>query len=794
MMMIKIAWRNISKSKIYSAINILGLAVGLCSFMLILLYLNFELNYDKWDPELKKAYRVSLISKGDILPNTPAPLANFLKENIKEVEAATAIQPYDDYEVLLDANGKKIFQKGMVEVDSSFLQVFPYQLIVGDAKTALNAPDAVVISKDLSEKLFGPSNPIGQTIKVYNAFNVTVTGIMQKPEGPSHLYAELLMRMPYEKRNKFWSNVSYQTYIKLNAPLNQSRLDDEISRFYYDDQLKKDGKSFEAYKQTGQPTSLYTDAVADIHNFPKHGQSNFKTVTILLALAILLLLAGAINFSNLSIAKSIGRAKEVGVRKVLGSGKTRLIFQFMTEIGLQCLISLLIAILIVGLSLPYINDFFQVNLSFWQHGQNLSLIGQVSLCMLLVILLSGLYPSLFLTRFNTAKVLKGDYSTGTKGRFFRNSLIVVQFMVTGFFISVILIINGQLNYLQSKDKGFSDKQVMRIEATQKSREDNFDLVKNTLHAIPGVESIAKTTQVPADNTLDTTTYSFTVNAKEYRMSSVKVSADYFKTLQIPIIKGRLFNDSYSDQNTRSVILNETAAGRLHTDDPIGKTITYAHCDSVPMQIVGIVKDFNVLGFETAMQPVVYTIGNQACVYQSGGAILLKLNTPNIKQTVAAIDQAWKTLEPDFPLRYSFIDDNFQKLFTSYLRLQKVITFFAGIAIVIAVMGLFSLTAFFARQRSKEISIRKVLGATVFNLTALLSREFLILVLISVVVISPLAWWAMHQWLQTFTYRINLNISYFISSGILVITLALLTVSFQAIKAALANPVKNLRDE
>ncbi|MGV8878066.1 MAG: ABC transporter permease [Sphingobacteriaceae bacterium] len=790
----KFAWRSLSKSKIYNAINILGLAAGLSSFIIILLYLNYELSYDKWNPELSKAHRVSMVSNGDILPQTPAPLANFLADQVKEISAATSIQPYDDYEVLLDAGGKKIYQKGMVEVDSSFLQVFPYHLLVGNPNTALNSPNSVVISQNLSDKLFGSNNPIGQSVKIFNSFDVTVTGIMEKPSSPSHLYAELLVRVPYEKPNKHWSNVSYQTYIKLKTDVEPAQLESQLNKAYYNDQLKKDVRSFEDYKKAGQQIILYTDAVPDIHNFPKYGQTNIKTVSVLLVLAILLLVAGAINFSNLSIAKSIGRAKEVGIRKVLGSGKFQLIYQFMTEIGLQCLISLLIAILVIAGSLPYINQSFQINLNFWQQGQPAWLIAQISLCLFLVILLSGLYPSVFLTRFNTSKVLRGDYSTGEKGRLFRNSLIVVQFMVTGFFISVVLIINSQMNYLQSKDKGFSDQQVMRIQATQKSREDGFTLVKTTLNNIQGVVSVAKTTQVPADNTLDTTTYSFKLAAKAYRMSSVKVSTDYFKTLQIPLVKGRLFNDTYSDQNTRAAIINETAAKRLNVGDPIGKNITFANCDSVPMQIVGIVKDFNTLGFETAMQPVVYTIENKACMYQSGGAILLKLNSSNMQQSVTAIEQAWKSIEPDFPLRYAFIDDNFQKLFSSYLRLQKVIAFFAGIAIIIAVMGLFSLTAFFARQRSKEISIRKVLGATVFNLTALLSREFLILVLISVVVISPVAWWAMQHWLQTFTYRIQISVGYFIASGMLVILIALCTVSFQAIKAAIANPAKRLRSE
>ncbi|MEJ7680645.1 MAG: FtsX-like permease family protein [Segetibacter sp.] len=244
--------------------------------------------------------------------------------------------------------------------------------------------------------------------------------------------------------------------------------------------------------------------------------------------------------------------------------------------------------------------------------------------------------------------------------------------------------------------------------------------------------------------------------KEYRMASVKISTDYFKTLQVALVKGRLFTGEYADQNTRTAIVNETAVRKMNVTDPIGKTITFPYCDSVPVQIVGVVKDFNVHGFETTVQPAVYTIGNNACMFQSGGAILVKLNSSHMQQSIAAIEQAWKNIEPDFPIRYSFLDDNFQQLFLSYMRLQKIITFFAIIAILISVMGLFALTAFFTKQRTKEIGIRKVLGATVMHLAALISKEFIYLVLLSVLIITPIAWWAMHEWLQTFAYRINIS--------------------------------------
>lgn len=788
------AWRNLSKSKIYSVINILGLAAGLSSFIIILLYLNYELSYDKWNPELRKVYKVLLRSEAEIKPTTPAPLASFLAQNYPGVEAATSMQPSGDFETLLTANDKRIYQKGLVIADSSFLKVFPNTLIEGDAATALNQPNAVILSEELSLKLFGNNNPIGKSLKAYNALDCIVTGVMMVPETPSHLNVQMIMRNPYEKDNNFWENYSYQTYIKLKRPVAESKIDDAINRLYYNQRVKKDGISFEYYEKEVQKQALFTNAVPDIHNFPKHGSGHFTTVSVLLILAVLLLVAGAINFSNLTIAKSIGRAKEVGLRKVLGSGRKQLILQFILETAFQCLMSFCIALVVVYVALPYLNRSFDISLSFRQHVNAVPLAAQIVSCLLVVTLLSGLYPSVFLSRFNAVKVLKGDYSTGTKGRLLRNSLIVVQFMVSSFFIIATLIISVQMRYMQNKDKGFSDTQVLRIQTTQKTRDKDFDVVKTVLLSIPGVTHVTKTTTVPGDKEADSSTVNFKYAAKEYRMASVKISTDYFTALQVGLVQGRLFTEEYADQNTRTAIINETAAKKMSLPNPIGKNISFPFCDSVPVQIVGGVEDFNVHGFETAMQPVVYTIGNKACRFQSGGAILVKLTSNQMQQSVAAIEQAWKNIEPDFPIRYSFLDDNFQQLFLSYTRLQKIIVFFAVIAISISVMGLFALTAFFTRQRTREIGIRKVLGATVMHLAALVGKEFIYLVLLSFLIITPVAWWGIYTWLQTFAYRVNISWWMFFAAGSATLLIALITVGFQAIKAGLANPVKNLRSE
>jgi len=793
----KTTLRNLWKNKAYSSINILGLAIGLASFLVILLYLNHELSYDRWDPELEKVYKVSERGEEDIFETTRAPLASLLRENATQVQSATSIMAGGSFELPLSVGDRQYYQGNTLSADSLFFRVFPYTFLQGDALTALDRPNAMVISDRVAAKLFGSEDPIGKTIRVFNSFDCEVTGILQTPDKPSHLAVDLVYRAPFEKSNFHWSNQSFQTYIKTKQPLPVAGIERIVDELYYNHRIKEnEGLSYQAFRNAGHQAGLFVDAVQDLHNFPKHGDSNITTVSVLLVLATLLLLAGAINFSNLSIAASIRRAKEVGVKKVLGSSRARLFWQFMGEITFQCVIGLGLSMLLLSVMLPYFNREFGVELNFFQTGHIAPLLLQVLLSLLLITLLSGLYPAVFLSRYNTAKVLKGDYSRGTKGMALRNTLIVAQFVVAAFFIFGTVVVSRQLHYMQNRDTGFSGKQVLRIQPfMQKSRDDGFGAIRNTLLQIPGVQSVAKTTAVPGDAYMvDTSTIEFKYRGELHRMTSVKVSADYFKTMGIDLLAGRFFNDSHVDQHTRSAIVNETAAKRLGIQQASEAFITFPYCDSIPVQVVGIVRDFNVLGFEQQIQPAVYTIGNEACVFQSGGAILVKLAGDDLRKSVAAIEEAWKTIEPGFAIRHSFLDDNFQKLFASHLRLQRVVNFFGFTAIAIALMGLFALTAFLVGQRTKEISIRKVLGAGIADLGLLLGKDFMRLIAIAVLIAVPVGWWAANEWLQGFAYRISLNGWLFVSVAVGVLAVAALTVAVHTIKAAIANPVDSLREE
>ncbi len=791
---LKTTWRNLWKNRFYGGINILGLAIGLASFLVILLYLNHELNYDRWDPELEKVYKISERTDEEILENTRAPLAAFLREHEPAIAEATRISAYGDFEVLLGTGENSIYQPDFVEADSSFFRVFPYKIVQGDAAAALDRPNAAVISEAVAQKLFGKANPIGRTVRVHNGNTLEITAVMEEPAGPSHLRAAVVARNPYERSNNHWENFSFQTYVKTHRVMRVSTLEQRLDPLYYHHRLKKDEMTFQEFRAASHQAGLFVDAVQDLHNFPRHGNSNIMTVSVLLLLSTLLLIAGAINFSNLSIATSFRRAKEVGVRKVLGSSRRQLLLQFLGEVTLQCVVALCIAILIANLMLPYFSQEFNIRLHFFQSDKALSLSLQLALCLLVVIVLSGFYPALFLSRYTATRVLKGDLSRGATGIAFRNTLIVVQFTVSAFFVIGILVIDKQMHYMQTRDKGFSGEQVLRIEAIQSTRETDFETVRNELLRIPGVTQVAKTTAVPGDVLVDTTTYFFRHAGSTVRMGSVKVSADYFGTLGIQLMQGRLFNESYADQHTRSALLNETGARRLNLENPIGAVINFPHCDSIPVRVVGVVRDFNVSGFEQVIQPVVYTIGNEACIYQSAGAILVKLSGGNIGTSVAAIERAWQKIEPAFPIRYTFLDNHFQQVFAAHTRLQRIINFFGFTAVAIAVMGLFALTAFLVGQRTREISIRKVLGATIADLGLLLSKDFMKLIVLAVVLAMPLGWWAANSWLQGFTYRIRLDGWTFFLATLAILSVAALTVGIHTLKAAKANPADSLKDE
>ncbi|WP_455168491.1 FtsX-like permease family protein, partial [Aegicerativicinus sediminis] len=596
-----------------------------------------------------------------------------------------------------------------------------------------------------------------------------------------------------EKQNNHWQNFSFQTFIKYSNQIALEDLDTKINEVYVQTHLQKKGSDYEKYMASPTSETLFSERFTDLHTNPKSGDSNLPVINILLILAASLLLAGAINFSNLSLAASISKAKEIGVRKILGSANLQLFWKFFMDIFFQIILSVIIATLLVVLMLPWFKTVFNISFNLLQ-GSLLWVFAQILCILLAVATLSGLYPSIVASRYNPIQVLKGQTKQKVGSMGLRNVLIIGQFVLSGFFIVCSVVIYKQVSFMQDKDKGFNDEQVIRIQTTQNTREQNFDLTREKLMAIAGISSVSKTTTVPGDKYIDTTSNRLLWDAKTLRFNEVKISTDYFKTLDAKLISGRWLDNRYNDQHTRSTIINETAAKQMGLENPIGQVLRFQHCDSVPIEIVGVIKDFQVEGVNRPIQSTMFLIGNEACSYLSGGAIIARLSSGNPKNTLAQIENVWKTIEPDFPMRYSFLNENFQKLYAEYLRIQKVVGYFTIVALLIAVMGLFALSAFLIKQRTKELGIRKVLGASALDIFKAVSGRFILYVTIATAIAIPLGWIASSRWLQNFAYKYEINWLIFIASASILLITAIITVGLQAVKAMRENPILSLRNE
>ncbi|HEX5552783.1 MAG TPA: ABC transporter permease [Chitinophagaceae bacterium] len=791
---LKVALRNLWKNKGYAAINIGGLTIGLTCFLLLLLYLNYEFSYDRWNPQLKQVFRISQIrAGGDYLVVTPEPLGSLLQRNSPVIHHVTDVG-YWGQKTLFNIGNQGFYVDDVASADSAFFTVFPYKLLEGNPRTVLEKPGSLVLTPEVSRTLFGDEDPVGKTLKIYNSFPVTVTGIMATPKGPSAMPIKAVWVDPFLKLNNHWGAYVYKTFVLTMGPVSSNKLQAGLNKIYYDLHLKEGNKTLAQFRSEGNQDALVADAMPDLHNFSKHQKSNINTVWILFLLAVLLLVSGMVNFTNLSVACNMSRAREVGVRKVLGSSRSRLMGLFFIETVVQCIVALFLSLILTELLLPLFNSAYGLHLSLWKDYHHFNIFAQIGISLAGVVILSGIYPAVYLFHFTPAVSLKGNFSAGRKGKFFRNVLIVVQFAVSTLFIIGILIIYSQMRYMKTRDLGLQTSQLLTIQTIQDTRDKKFSLVKNMLLSIPGVESVAKTTMVPGNTEpLDTTTNQYLHAGNAYRLSAVKVSADYFNTIGVKILSGRGFSASRPVDTINSAIINESAVRKLGLENPVGAQVFPELCQARPYRVIGVVHDFHVAGFAVPVLPTIYSIANY-CPWQSGGRIIVRLDPRHISATLAGIKSAWKRIEPGHPIRYSFVDDDFAHLLLKYNRLEQLIFSFSVIAISIALMGLLAIVAFTAKQRTKEIGIRKVLGASVTDILQMLTKNFIWLVLIANIIAWPVVWLLATRWLNGFAYRIDMPVGPFVIAWVLSIVLTVVVVSLQSWKAVRASPVNALKYE
>ncbi len=795
---LKIALRNLRKTKGFSFINIAGLAIGLSCFMLIAVYVYNEMSYDKYPVNAKNIYRVNLNSTDNgnvaVYPFVDVAVGEGMKNAFPEIKASTRILQSSDY---TKYNDKQFKEQHLAYADSNFLQIFSIPLIEGNDAEALVQPHSIVITKSFAKKYFGNDEAMGKSLAVGTDGEVyKVTGVIDKVPDNSHFHFDSFMSftsLPIAKQT--WSNVGYYTYLLFNKDVNAKKLETKFPQLVTEHvvpEVQHDMGVSYAEAQKSVNTFVFTlEPLTSIHlhansNYELEPNGDIKYVYIFSALALFILLLACVNFTNLSTARAVKRAREVGIRKVLGSVKKQLVFQFLTESVLLTFFAMLCAYVMIFFLLPYFNQLANKNISF-----NSFLSYQSVLVMLLVSLaagiLAGIYPAFFLSSFNTIKVLKGSSTQGAQRSPLRSSLIVFQFFVSTALIIATLIVYQQLSFMQNKKLGYNKEQVLFLPDAdllgknqtafeQQLRQDSRVVSASITRSVPGGPIVNGTQIFPKDEN---------GKGQEIHAHIFFVDYDYLKTLDIQILQGRNFSKEFPTDSA-GIVINEAAVRDLGWagTNPIGKSIVRS--GQKEFKVVGVVNDFNYASVKQKVAPMMMMLGNNY------GGLLVKIKTDNVKGFLADLKTKWTSFNPEEPLSYNFLDDNFANLYASEQKTQQIFTAFAMLAIIIAGLGLFALSAFVIEQRSREIGIRKVLGASVQNVFLLVSKDFLLLVGIAFIISVPVSWWAMHNWLQDFAYRINISWWVFAAAGIMALLIALLTVSFQAIKAAIANPIKSLR--
>ena len=806
----KIAWRNLVKNKTFSFINIIGLASGLACFILIALYVADELSYDRFNEKAGRIYRINsdVIFGGNKLHLAVAsdPMGATLKKDYPQVE---------EFVRFFISGGSKLIKKGnefirennVAHVDSTLFDVFTIPVIAGDAKTALNEPNTVVISESAAKKYFATTDAVGKNIETDDNGSTLykVTAVIKDIPHNSHFTFDMLFSMDNVEYQ--WGNFlshNHQTYLLLKPGADHKAFEKNFPRFidkYVVPQAAQfmQIKSMDEFEKAGNKLEYSLMPLTDIHlrsdRVPElNVNGNIQYVYIFSAVALFVLLLACINFMNLSTARSASRAKEVGIRKVVGSEKNSLIKQFLTESILTTIISTVFAITIAWLCLPWFNSLSAKQLLISDLLQTRYLVFLIALP-LIVGLLSGLYPAFILSSFNPIVVLKGKLSGGLKRSTLRNVLVVGQFTTSIFLIAATIIVFRQLNYIQTKKLGFTKDQVLVVNGTG-ALGNNRDAFKNEVAKFTGVKGTTYAGYLPvagsSRNDVSFSSEAAMSSTNSVNMQVWNIDHNYIPLMEMEIIKGRNFSKDFrTDSN--ATIINETAARLLGWDDPVGKKLYTYFQDGfgntlISREVIGVVKNFHFESMKENIGPLCFRLADNYW------ATAFKVNTTDIKQLVSNIESKWKAMAPGMPFSYQFMDESFDNMYRVEQRTGKLGLTLAIIAILIACLGLFGLATYTAEQRIKEIGVRKVLGATISNIVSMLSKDFVVLVVISSVFAIPLAWWAMNRWLQDFAYRISIGWWVFAAAGIIALLIALITVSSQAVKAALANPVKSLRTE
>ncbi len=798
---LKMAYRHIVKHKFYSAINVFGLSLGIACAILILAYIGYELSYDSYNKKADQIFRI--VSKSTVsgqtseMARSPAPVGPTMKDELPEVLDAVRFSP--TVKRVFAYGDKTFFQEGVLYVDQSVFDVFSFEMIEGDPKTALEVPFTMVFTEKTALKYFGDENPVGKIVNWDNKFDYRVTGVVKDPPPNSHFTFNALASfstfIKYDPRIGSWNGGSFQTYLLLQENIDLKEFERKMKEFhekYLGAALRERGIGLETYLQPLKSIHLHSNVQYELGD-----NSDIKLIYAFWAIAVIVLLIACINFMNLATARSAGRAREVGMRKVLGARRTKLVTQFLGESFVFTLLSLGLAVLLARLLLPHFSRLVNKDIALDSFERS-SVYAVLAGIVLFVGFVAGSYPAFFLSRFKPISALRGRVSEGSRSAGFRSILVVFQFTLSIVLIICTMTVYAQHKYMQNKDLGFDKHNLLSVAIQNDEVRMGLESFKQELLNINGIEKAGLSSMVPGEM------YLFNIGTypeghardQMVRMDYFLVDYGFLDTFAIEVIQGRGFSKEITTDHTGAVMINETGAKTLGWSDPVGKTIEMPSAEGTArQQVIGVFKDIHQRSLYSVVAPtVIQYIGLKGPIENRARRLTLRLKPGDISKTLGMIEQKWKETFPSHPYFSFFLDEFFDNQHLAEQKLGNIFRIFAVLAVVIGCLGLFGLSSFLAEQRTREIGIRKVLGSSVSSIVALLCRKFFLLVAIANVLAWPVAFFAMNKWLQNFPYPVKMGVGIFVITAVFAFFIALFTVGFQAVKAARANPVDSLRYE
>ena len=790
---LKIAWRNIWKTKGFSTINILGLAVGMTACFLIALYVRFELSYDNYHTKANRIYRLvcDVKTPTETLTEesiTSGPMALNISKDFPEVENFVRITPEN---LLIRRENVKFQEASLFFADSTLLELFDFTLLEGNKRKALTEPFSIILSSSAAKKYFGKENPLGKNLLLTSdGFNAKVTGVIEDIPENSQFRADVfvsmstLAKMNNSNFDEQWGNFGFTSYLLLKPRVRATVLESKLPSYLEAKVGKEMAQSKMSYK-------LFLEPLRDVYLRSKRDgfeSGSINNVYIFSIVALFILLIACINFVNLSTARAVERAKEVGIRKVVGAFRLQIMRQFISESVLICLLAFIISLLLCLVLIPYFNYLAGKEVSEGLFHQPVYIL-ILFLLAVLIGALAGFYPALVLSSFKPTTVLKGKFSSNAKGLFLRKSLVIAQFVVSISLIVGTLIVSNQLSYMRNQNLGFNKDQTLVLQTNGDAR---GKILKEAIKSILGVLSSSVSSSVPGGG--NPVAYSEIENKtgdmQIANLSVYFIDYDYIPQYKIELLAGRAFSKDYGTDTAQAMVLNESAIklfGFSSPQEAIGKRYSQWGSEG---KIIGVIKDFHFRSLQEKIEPLSMRYGQG----NGGGLVSAKINSKYTNAVVQAIEKKWQEIIPDRPLEYFFVDEYFDRQYKSENRFGTLFLNFSTLAIFISCLGLLGLVSYNTAQRYREIGIRKVLGASISTIVKLLSIDFLKLVCIAILIASPLMWFLMSKWLEDFAYHIDISWWTFILAGSIAICIALIVISSQTIKAALTNPVKSLRSE